>query len=120
MFKKYLKVDIDKPEVEMLSSYFKSNYRRTELKKLEFAAVMKQKWPRTYDERAARATSEILKSKLDGQDLQEWLKKYQDKKKPGVVNIAKLKQALHESGFLEPEQVDNFVAFMEKAEDGTV
>jgi len=49
----------------------------------------------------AKATSEILKSKLDGQDLQEWLKKYQDKKSPGVFTTATLKRALHESEFLD-------------------
>jgi len=116
-----LKYDLMPDEVNTMQDFFRARFQRTEIKKAEFAELLRTPWVRRWESKPARAALAAIKSKLKEQGRQiEHVLGAEAKINKHEVPLRAFKRAVYQLGAVTQQQVNNLAKFMDRRDDGMI
>lgn len=119
--KDLLKFEMSPDEVNTMHEFFRAKFKRSEVKKAEFAELLKKETKRFYEAKGAKSALASVKKKLreSGRAIEAVLSQ-QQAIFPGEVTIRGFKLATYSLGCVTQQQVNNLARYMDRRNNGMI
>lgn len=109
-------------EVATMHEFFRAKFRRSEVRRAEFAELLNKQSVRKYEPKPAKTALARIKVELRKTDrnIERLLTAAAQKDFPGYVNLRAFKLAIFTLGILTQPQVNNLAKYMDRRNDGMI
>lgn len=120
--KELLSFDMTPEEVATMHEFFRAKFRRSEVRRAEFAELINKQSVRKYDSKAATTALARVKAELrkSNRNIEALLTAAAQKEFPGLVNLRAFKLTVFTLGILTQPQVNNLAKYMDRRNDGMI
>ena len=119
--KDLLKFEMSPEEVKTMHEFFRAKFKRSEVRKAEFAELINKQTVRKYEPKEAKSALAAIKGQLqkDGRTIEAALGNA-DSSYPGEISIRGFKLAIFSLGCLNQQQINNLAKYMDRHNNGMI
>ena len=105
-----------------MHEFFRAKFRRSEIKRAEFAELVKKDFVRKYDSKSAKSSLYTVKKYLEkiGRNIEEILNTQRALEFPDEVCLRGFKMAVFSMNVLTQQQVNNLAKYLDRRNNGMI